>query len=121
MLCAYLIDGESNGIERTKINGKMGIRGSDTAIINFDETFVPANHRLGKLGSGLEVFLAGLGACSVDWQVRLWAPKQSFWDVHQEAIRAIKHEMDAAGIGIPFPQMDVHLDRPEAGTTHEPT
>ncbi len=60
MLCAYLIDGESNGIERTKINGKMGIRGSDTAIINFDETFVPANHRLGKLGSGLEVFLAGL-------------------------------------------------------------
>ncbi len=60
MPCAYLIDGESNGIERTKITGKMGIRGSETAIINFDETFVPAAHRLGKPGSGLDVFLAGL-------------------------------------------------------------
>jgi len=60
MQCAYLIDGKSNGIERTKINGKMGIRGSDTAVINFDKTFVPRRNRLGKRGSGLEVFLAGL-------------------------------------------------------------
>ena len=60
MQCAYLIDGESNDIERTKIKGKMGIRGSDTAIINFDKTFVPQRNRLGKQGSGLEVFLAGL-------------------------------------------------------------
>lgn len=58
--CAYLVDGESNGIERTKISGKMGIRGSETAVITFDETFVPASHRLGKPGSGLDVFLAGL-------------------------------------------------------------
>lgn len=60
MLCAYLIDGESNGIERAKIKGKMGIRGSETAVVNFDETFVPARNRLGKPGSGLTVFLAGL-------------------------------------------------------------
>jgi len=60
MPCAYLIDGESNDVERTKIKGKMGIRGSDTAIINFDKTFVPRRNRLGKKGSGLEVFLAGL-------------------------------------------------------------
>jgi len=60
MLCAYLIDGESNGIERAKITGKMGIRGSETAVVNFDETFVPTRNRLGKPGSGLTVFLAGL-------------------------------------------------------------
>jgi len=60
MLCAYLIDGDSNGIERAKIHGKMGIRGSETAVVNFDETFVSSRHRLGKPGSGLTVFLAGL-------------------------------------------------------------
>jgi small-conductance mechanosensitive channel len=27
-------------------------------------------------------------------------------------VRAIKVALDEAGIGIPFPQMDVHLDQP---------
>lgn len=58
------------------------------------------------------VFLLGLGASSVDWSVRLWANRDNFMDVKQAAIRAVKKSLDEAGIGIPFPQMDVHLDKP---------
>ncbi len=55
------------------------------------------------------VFLLNLGASSVDWSVRVWANKDDFGAVKQSAIRAVKHALDEAGIGIPFPQMDVHL------------
>jgi small conductance mechanosensitive channel len=57
-----------------------------------------------------QVFLSELGGSSVDWQVRVWCEPANYWAVYQETIRAIKMAMDAAGIGIPFPQMDVHLD-----------
>ena len=58
------------------------------------------------------VVLNGLGASSVDWVVRAWAIKDDFLTVKQGLIRAVKMELDQAGIAIPFPQMDVHLDSP---------
>ncbi len=57
------------------------------------------------------VLLIGLGASSVDWSVRVWAPTADFLTVKDGLVRAIKLELDAAGIAIPFPQMDVHLRR----------
>jgi len=57
-----------------------------------------------------QVFLQQLGGSSVDWQVRVWCNTDDYWDICQATVRAVKQEMDAAGIGIPFPQMDVHLD-----------
>jgi small conductance mechanosensitive channel len=59
-----------------------------------------------------DVFLAGLGASSVDWSVRVWCNSGDFGAVKQATIRAVKKALDDAGIGIPFPQMDVHLDSP---------
>jgi len=53
--------------------------------------------------------LQGLGASSVDWQVRAWATREEFWPTRQAMIRAIKMALDANKINIPFPQMDVHL------------
>jgi small conductance mechanosensitive channel len=55
------------------------------------------------------VVLVGLGASSVDWQVRGWARSAEFFDAKQQLIRAVKLELDRSGISIPFPQMDVHL------------
>lgn len=59
-LCALLVDGNESGVERTEIRGKMGIRGSETAVINFADTFVPDSHLIGETGKGLEVFLSSL-------------------------------------------------------------
>jgi small conductance mechanosensitive channel len=59
-----------------------------------------------------EVILTDLGASSVNWQVRGWAKRESFGDAKQAIIRAVKMELDAARISIPFPQLDLHLDPP---------
>jgi len=59
------------------------------------------------------VVLLGLGDSSVNWVVRVWADGPVFWDVYQATVRSVKQHLDEAGLSIPFPQMDVHLDRPE--------
>jgi small conductance mechanosensitive channel len=61
----------------------------------------------------LAVILLGLGDSAVNWSVRVWARADDFGDVKQAAIRAVKVALDEAGIGIPFPQMDVHLVKEE--------
>ena len=55
------------------------------------------------------VMLLELGGSSIDWQLRVWVRSDVFWDVKQELIRSTKYALDNAGIGIPYPQMDVHL------------
>lgn len=62
---------------------------------------------------GPAVILLGLGDSAVNWSVRVWARADEFGDVKQAAIRAVKVALDEAGIGIPFPQMDVHLVKGE--------
>jgi small conductance mechanosensitive channel len=57
------------------------------------------------------VVLLELGASSVDWSVRVWCNSGDFGSVKQATIRAVKLALDGAGIGIPFPQMDVHVDQ----------
>lgn len=56
-----------------------------------------------------DVVLTGLGDSAVNWTVRVWATQKDFGAAKQALIRAVKMELDQAGIGIPFPQMDVHL------------
>lgn len=61
-----------------------------------------------------QVALTGLGACSVDWQVRVWAPQTDYAKVREIILEDVKVRLDAVGIGIPFPQMDVHLNSVDA-------
>lgn len=62
-----------------------------------------------------EVFLNELGASSVNWTLRVWTRREDFGATRQATVRAAKVALDEAGIGIPFPQMDVHLRLPEGG------
>ncbi|MCA9257906.1 MAG: mechanosensitive ion channel [Planctomycetales bacterium] len=55
------------------------------------------------------VVLVDLGASSVNWVVRGWAANADFAAVKESLVRAVKIELDRAGIGIPFPQLEVHL------------
>ncbi|MCZ6837467.1 MAG: mechanosensitive ion channel [Planctomycetota bacterium] len=56
-----------------------------------------------------KVALTGLGASSVDWVVRVWVDAADYWTVRENLLRAVKMSLDQAKIGIPYPQMDVHL------------
>ncbi|CAH1001656.1 Small-conductance mechanosensitive channel [Neolewinella maritima] len=59
--------------------------------------------------SGYNVFVKTLNDSSVDFTVRVWAANADFWPVHFHVTEHVKKAFDAAGIGIPFPQMDVHV------------
>ena len=50
-----------------------------------------------------------LGASSVDFVVRPWVKAEDYWNLKFDLLEKIKNELDANNIGIPFPQMDVHL------------
>jgi len=68
---------------------------------------VPGRHA----EAGHQVILLELGGSSVDWQVRVWCETDAYWDVWDATVNAVKQGLDKAGISIPFPQMDVHLDK----------
>jgi small conductance mechanosensitive channel len=57
-----------------------------------------------------QIYLLELGGSSIDWSVRVWCMTDDYWPVREATTRAVKIGLDAAGIGIPFPQMDVHVD-----------
>jgi small conductance mechanosensitive channel len=57
-----------------------------------------------------QVFLVGLGASSVDWIVRVWAPTQDFTTARDRLVYSIKKQLDGRGIEIAFPQLDVHVN-----------
>lgn len=56
--------------------------------------------------------VAELADSSVDFQVRPWVNASDYWPVRSELIEQIKTAFDDNGISIPFPQMELHLDKP---------
>ena len=60
---------------------------------------------------GEQAALVELGGSSINWEVRIWSTPDDYFRLKQELTRAVKYHLDDAGIGIPYPQMDVHLDR----------
>ena len=56
-----------------------------------------------------QVYLNQLGASSVDWQLRVWCEPVNYWGVKENLTAAAKQQLDLANIGIPFPQMDIHV------------
>ncbi len=55
------------------------------------------------------VALLELGESSINWAVRVWVKSSDFGAVKDRLTRNIKVALDEAGVGIPFPQRDVHL------------
>lgn len=56
-----------------------------------------------------EVMVATLADNSVNLSARFWAKNEDFWDCHWYTIEQAKIRLEAAGIGIPFPQRDLHV------------
>ena len=53
--------------------------------------------------------LTGLGASSVDWSVRCAVHPDDYWSVLEAVTVHAKKALDAAGIGIPYNTLDVHI------------
>ncbi len=59
----------------------------------------------------IDIFVQELADSSVNFAVRPWCKSEHFWDVYFYMHENIKKAFDQQGISIPFPQMDVHLDK----------
>ena len=52
-----------------------------------------------------------LGDSSVNLIARPWVRTEDYWDVYWDLMRQVKERFDQEGIGIPFPQRDLHVPR----------
>ncbi len=59
-ISAFVVDAESSGVSVGRIEEKMGIRGSQTAMLNFDDVVVPAENLLGQEGEGFKIAMRTL-------------------------------------------------------------
>ncbi|MCU8561682.1 small-conductance mechanosensitive channel MscS [Vibrio vulnificus] len=59
----------------------------------------------------MTIGVVALADSSVNFVVRPWCKTDDYWAVYFDSMQAIKEALDANGIEIPFPQMDVHLNK----------
>ncbi|MFV0449966.1 MAG: small-conductance mechanosensitive channel MscS [Vibrio sp.] len=59
----------------------------------------------------MTIGVLALADSSVNFVVRPWCKTEEYWGVYFDSMQAIKEALDANGIEIPFPQMDVHLNK----------
>ncbi len=59
----------------------------------------------------VDILVSELADSSVNFAVRPWCKAEDYWKVHFFMQEHIKKAFDKEGIGIPFPQMDIHLDK----------
>lgn len=64
-----------------------------------------------ELDMGWDIFVKELADSSVNFSVRFMASNENFWPAYRHFIEQIKKEFDKNDIGIPYPQMDLHLDK----------
>jgi small conductance mechanosensitive channel len=57
------------------------------------------------------ITLGELADSSVNFLVRPWVDAADYWGVLWDTTEAVKLKFDEAGISIPYPQMDVHLQK----------
>jgi small conductance mechanosensitive channel len=57
------------------------------------------------------IAVSELGDSSVNLVCRPWVATSDYWPTRWKLTEDIKNEFDAAGVGIPYPQMDVHFHK----------
>ncbi len=57
------------------------------------------------------IVLGELGDSSVNITVRVWANASDYWGIKFDMNEKVYKEFDKNGLSIPFPQLDVHIDK----------
>lgn len=59
-ITCFIVDTKSKGFEAHKMEGKLGLRASDTASLFLDEVRVPKENILGQVGEGFKIAMSAL-------------------------------------------------------------
>ena len=93
-----------------RIDHEVGISYGDdieTAFIALKEVLTQDERVLAEPPP--QVMVMALADSSVNVNMRCWTHRDNYWDLLFDLRRASKERLDAAGITIPFPQRDVHI------------
>ena len=77
-------------------------------VRNILEDIVSKDERILK-DPAHQIVVGELADNSVNFFVRVWVKSDDYWDVYFDGNETVKLRLDEAGIGIPYPQRDVHL------------
>ncbi len=83
-----------------------------TDIVMSDERILKDRERTVRMNE--------LGASSINFVIRAWSKSSDLQEVYWDILDRAKKALDAEGIGIPYPQMDVHIKQ-TAQPLNEPT
>lgn len=83
-----------------------------TDIVMSDERILKDRERTVRMNE--------LGASSINFVIRAWSKSSDLQEVYWDILDRAKKALDAEGIGIPYPQMDVHINQ-TAQPLNEPT
>jgi small conductance mechanosensitive channel len=82
--------------------------------ISYDDDIRKAKQMLEEIIAADDVIALGeLADSSVNFLVRPWVKAEDYWGLLWDTTETVKLKFDEAGISIPYPQMDVHLDKGE--------
>ena len=104
----------------TNISGQGQIRVDMTFGIGYDDDIDKAREIILNtakqcdkilLDKGIDVLVTELADSSVNFTVRPWAQSEYYWDVYFFMHEQIKKAFDSAGVGIPYPQMELHVNQ----------
>ncbi len=73
-------------------------------------TIIEADERVLK-DQPVDIWVGEHGESSVNLFVRPWANAADYWGIYFDMMENVKVEFDKAGISIPFPQRDVHIQQ----------
>ncbi|KZN14988.1 mechanosensitive ion channel family protein [Marinomonas sp. TW1] len=77
------------------------------------EEIVEADERILK-DPACVIAVAELADSSVNFNLRPWVASADYWTVRADLLEKIKYAFDERGVGIPYPQMDVHVHKQES-------
>lgn len=76
---------------------------------------VAADERI-QHSKGVTIRLHDMAPSSLNYVVRFWTTNGDAWPVYWDLLEEFKRALDKHQIGIPFPQMDVHLYKQDTAT-----
>lgn len=91
-ISAFIIPKDSEGLITGKLEDKLGIRGSPTVQLTFDDVKIPQENLLGELGEGFKIAMKtldcgrlgiasqalGIGQASIDCAIKYAAERKAF-------------------------------------------
>ena len=78
---------------------------------------VESDERVLDAHKPVQIGVLALADSGVNIAIRPWVDNENYWPLHFDLHERIKQRFDDAGIDIPYPQLDVHLQRQETGVS----